>query len=487
MSDVQAQATSSIRTSSSGPGQAPYGIYPGPKPRRKTQKLRSTKRYRVQTIGFDDLPREVRDRIYFRALRPDCGLTAFQCFRDHECVHNGSGRTKLLVLNKRIHRQAVGLLLAHEQLIHINGQGARVFRNMRAFGKPGFFAQHNRMSQTYIPPPFCELQMVQLRYLALQVDYPLPNTSVHRTTYFQGYFRRHSIEYEPHLAKLKKEIREVEGVLRKCRDLQTFRLLIRTESVEYSHDDEGRLKCRALTVEDHRDLEDLLLVFLNAAKCKQFKTAAQEHKTFLVSTQRGFETAKIPSYEDPIVRWYNRRAENLGIHVKFEGNHHDRVLAMRFEHEEDVPRTIHQFFSGGLDTDDGAWIEVDHAGCVLDTEREIVEDHEDLDEPTGIDETSGSTEEQQDQKDEGLPGPQGEEPIESQENSEATEMNNVQGNSECEQQHNKSVEINSWNLEEENTDRSTSTRSVCRPPEYRYFMKALPPGKVYSNKDNESE
>jgi len=212
------------------------------------------------------------------------------------------------VLNRQIHREAIGLQLAHEPLIEISGKGARVFRDKRAFGKPGFFEQSNRMSNCFIPPQFCELQMVQLRYLAVQMSYPLPDTAVHRTTHFQGSVGRKTSQYERHMRKLRKEIRGLEAVLWKCKCLPTLRLMLTTESVGYVYNHEtNRHEYRALTIDTHQDLEDLLLAFLNAANCKHIKTAAEEYTIFLVSTQREFQIVRIESYQEPIASWYNWR------------------------------------------------------------------------------------------------------------------------------------------------------------------------------------
>jgi hypothetical protein len=116
---------------------------------------------------------------------------------------------------------------------------------------------------------------------ALQVSYPLPDIAVQRTTYFQGRISRQTIEYKAHMAKLKKEIRELEAVLWKCKGLQTFRHMLRAEQVEHFINDEGHTEYRAMTVDNHQDLKDLLLVLLNAVKCKHFQIQQRSTRLFL--------------------------------------------------------------------------------------------------------------------------------------------------------------------------------------------------------------
>lgn len=174
------------------------------------------------------------------------------------------------------------------------------------------------MSRCYVPPRYCELHMVQLKYLAVQLFYPLPGTAVSRSTYFEGSIGRHSIEYDTQMLKLHKQSCELEAVVWKCKGLQTFRLMLRTESVESFVNDEGYLDYRALTVDNHWDAKDLVLVFLNAARCKHFKTAAVEDKTFLVESSGDYKSVEIESYRDPIVSWYNLDAEVIGVNVSFE-------------------------------------------------------------------------------------------------------------------------------------------------------------------------
>lgn len=82
---------------------------------------------RLDLFRILDLPREIRNQIYFNILRPDCRMneaTSFDrnhyykaCYKAHRCIFNGLGLTKLLVLNRRIYHEAIGLLHAFENIV----------------------------------------------------------------------------------------------------------------------------------------------------------------------------------------------------------------------------------------------------------------------------------------------------------------------------------------------------------------------------------
>jgi hypothetical protein len=140
------------------------------------------------------------------------------CSKVHRCIDTGLGTTEILVLNKRVYFEAIGLLNAFENIIRISGKGDKVFRDPIAFGKPSFFACAKRASQCYLGPSLSELQVLRLRHLALEVRYPVLIDSSDGT-------------YEKDLSKLDKEVREIAAVLHKCHSLQTFRLILQTKDV----------------------------------------------------------------------------------------------------------------------------------------------------------------------------------------------------------------------------------------------------------------
>ncbi len=307
--------------------------------------------------------------------------------------------------------------------------------------------------------------MIQVKYLALELCYPLPDTAVWRTSYFEGTISRHSIDYDVQMLKLHRQTRELEAVLWKCRGLQNFRLMLRTESAEKSRNEEGFWDYRALTADHHQDVESLVLVFLNAARCKHFKTAAAEHKTFLVSSRGEYESAEIESYRDPIVSWYNGCAEAMGILAHFEESHYERAHAMRFEHEADVPRDIHRYSSYQPDTKDGDWIEVSRTGAVLDNVQELNGSSGDK-ENIVEDSNQGIVEQEMSET-------QAEERTDGVESSPLTKTNDapdeiyelqpaIHGNGRVEDQ--------GHNLEADNGNKSEPMKSVHPPPKYRYFM-----------------
>ncbi|ERF70787.1 hypothetical protein EPUS_08345 [Endocarpon pusillum Z07020] len=97
----------------------------------------------------------------------------------------------------------------------------------------------------------------------------------------------------------------------------------------------------AVTEHDHPEMRDPLSMFLNVAKCKKFQTAAEEDKSFFVYEPRPYggefgQWITIHSYQDPLVRQYNRRAGELGIRAHFDRTLHASYV--KFEYEVDVPK-----------------------------------------------------------------------------------------------------------------------------------------------------
>ena len=290
--------------------------------------------------SFIDLPQEVLDRIYFWAIRPDCGLGGEGCDKNHHHVRNGIGTTKILCLNRTIYSQTIGLVLAHEHRLFLRNDGRKMFRSMFAFGKPGFFYGSTRTSQCPVPQLYCELNMVGLRYLALTFRYPLAGLG--------QYARRgtdelvdvpRSDKYEQRMDGLLKSARETEAVLWKCRSLQTLRIVLQTDQTycEGNGLNGGQVEYFAITEDENPDMVKLLGIFVNAATCKRFLTAAEEDKHYVGRSPcypfQAPSSSRIPikSYRDPLVQKYNLRAEQLGVRASFDQTWEKRYI--KFEHE----------------------------------------------------------------------------------------------------------------------------------------------------------
>lgn len=281
---------------------------PGSNQRSKTRKHKCHPAKKVilsQRIGFFELPREVRDIIYFYILRPDCRMNEFihgpdqcyykRCFKLHKCISSGLGRTKVLVLNRQAYQEAIGLLNAFENLITIRGRGHRVFRDPLAFGKPGFFACNKWISQCYLGPKFSELQVLRFKHLALEVHYPVPSVD-------------NEDLYAQRLGMLRKEITEAVRVLRKATGLRTLRLILQTQDVEIRPDTlMDDYTWHQITVNHHTDMHKLTQLFIDAAKSCGFTATAEEQKHFAVKrTDYHPKMAhKIDAYVDPVAAWFN--------------------------------------------------------------------------------------------------------------------------------------------------------------------------------------
>jgi hypothetical protein len=301
-----------------------------------------------------DLPAEILDRLYFETLRPDCGLAGHRwgCKKNHICIPNDIGTTKLLSLNREIHRQAVGLLHAHEHCFKLRRDACTPFRKMLAFGKPVFFQGSVRTSQCPVPPRFCELNLIGMKYLAFTIEYPLTG---------------HGIRWNPSSSRLEEvpktdgcdsvmaaligSAREFEAVLWKCQSLKTLRLILHTDAKhgKFDIDKDPEYKnpeFSAIVQEDHPEMNELLGIFLNAAKCKNFKTAAEEDKTFYTK-EEGYKCSwwwqpfTIDTYLDPLVEQYNHRAEDLGVLADFDHKFDKRLV--KFEQEVNVRRRCREW------------------------------------------------------------------------------------------------------------------------------------------------
>jgi hypothetical protein len=287
---------------------------------------------RFELFGFC---REIRDYIYFLMLRPDCRMNECiagphanyykSCSKLHDCISTGRGRTKLLVLNRRVYKEAIGLLHVFENLITIRGKGHKVFRDPRAFGMPGFFACDKWISHCYLGPKFSELQILRLRHQALEIHYPVPSNDD-----IDQYFVR--------IIDLAKEVRQVADVLRKCKALQTFRVILQIDEVHLESSNWSTDIWVPVTVNYHADLQELLQLFLDAAESAGFTTAAEEQKHFILreTWNNRKDVCKIGSYEDPVVNWYNCAAQSRSVHSEFADSYDDKIVARRYVHESKI-------------------------------------------------------------------------------------------------------------------------------------------------------
>jgi hypothetical protein len=239
----------------------------GPKPQlddrnnfgRTKQRKRRPKQPKCTNLSFLDLPREIRDIIYFHVIRPDCGLGAARRARNHGYPHNHIGATKILYLNHQIHKEAMGLILAAENLLSLRDDGGRMFRNMVDFGKPLFF-YGGKAPRCRLPQQYCELNLIGLRHLAIDISYPLSGNGnfLHPQT---GVLERvgRSNKYDNRMAALMKSALEIEAVLWKCTSLENFRLNLQTDSTtcwEATESGNKELKYCGVTEDNHMDMLD---------------------------------------------------------------------------------------------------------------------------------------------------------------------------------------------------------------------------------------
>lgn len=287
-----------------------------------------------QEIGFFELPREVRDIIYFYILRPDCRMNEFihdadqcyyrRCFKLHKCISSGLGRTKVLVLNRQAYQEAIGFLNVFENLITIRGKGHRVFRDPLAFGKSGGFACNRWISQCYLGPKFTELQVLCCKHLAHEVHYAVPSNDDEKS-------------YAQRLGMRRKEVKEAIGVLRKSTGLETLRLILQTQDVEIRRDTlMNDYTWHPITVYHHTDMHKLLQLFINAAQSCGFPATAEEQKHFAIRRTDNHPkmARKIDAYFDPVAAWFNSAAQARSIDARLDDKYDDKILSWRYLQEE---------------------------------------------------------------------------------------------------------------------------------------------------------
>jgi hypothetical protein len=228
----------------------------------------------------------------------------------HYCIKSGLGCTKILVLNRQVHFEAIGFLNAFENIIRISGRSDKVFRDPLAFGKPCFFACDKKTSRCPLGPSLSELQILRLRHLAAELRY---SNSIANST-----------DPQSERSKLSGEIREIVAALLKTRSLQTFRLILQSKEIP---------DASTSSKTDH-DMQGLLQPLLDAAQTKGIRMVAEEQKHFLVLTQSGdLEPVKIDDYLDPLVIWYNWKAAGLSALALFEQSYDDQIAARAYEYE----------------------------------------------------------------------------------------------------------------------------------------------------------
>jgi hypothetical protein len=89
------------------------------------------------------------------------------CSKVHRCIDTGLGIIEILVLNKRVYFEAIGLLNAFENIIRISGKGDKVFRDPIA--SPRFLPVRSELPNATLVQAFqsfrsCVLDISLLRF-----------------------------------------------------------------------------------------------------------------------------------------------------------------------------------------------------------------------------------------------------------------------------------------------------------------------------------
>lgn len=157
------------------------------------------------TPSLTTLPCEILEQILVLILRPE--------YSEYDVERwNSLGCTKVLTVNRHIHDVGRNLLNSVEQVITLTGRQNRVFRGPFEFGKPGYFRNSSAQNRIFIPPRFCELQVIRFRRLVLDIEYPETETSQCKGT--------------DRIFRLERQIKELLATLRKTQALEILTIKI---------------------------------------------------------------------------------------------------------------------------------------------------------------------------------------------------------------------------------------------------------------------
>ena len=128
------------------------------------------------TTGLFSWPRECREALYIAVLHPYCGLPqlprALDSQRKCHFAFNHKKATKLMVLCSQVWEEAIEIIHLIENMLLAAGGKGPIFRHGKDFGKPGFFQTDRRTTRLHIPPILSEGQILRMRKIAIQINYP---------------------------------------------------------------------------------------------------------------------------------------------------------------------------------------------------------------------------------------------------------------------------------------------------------------------------
>ena len=243
--------------------------------------------------------------MYFDVIRPDCKLDfPDHCGLHHECIENGNNTTSVLRLNSQAYLEASEVLQAHENFILLGGTRRSVFRNMKAFGKPGRFVSSMREYKALVPPRYCELQFLRFRKVAIGIQ-------VSVTAALQP---EQDEDFVASCGKLAEQVSQIRAAILKGHHLGTLRVIInrayKAYTVEFEYE-ERRWEPHSLgdannDVRDHRvnnTMKNILTPMLEAAYSRGVAIGAEEETLFRSASRRGRLMKYDEPIGDPLVAW----------------------------------------------------------------------------------------------------------------------------------------------------------------------------------------
>jgi hypothetical protein len=245
------------------------------------------------------LPKEVRNRIWHFALRPDCMFLSGPniCLKSHCHRDKNIDRWKVLVLCSTIYNETVVLLRSNGELIvQLSYRGPPVFEYSLRRTNTGLYDTGEMCGI----PCVREIQLRQARNVAVIVQLGLPERP-------DG--RRSALSYEKCTAKPK--LGDVLRVLRQAEDIRQLRLFIERRSSNLQTVEDWE---KAFELDRNQGIHQLLLAIVREVARKGGEVIVGRAFTYLDENMYCSTDEPLESHDaDPVVPWLLQAALQEGI------------------------------------------------------------------------------------------------------------------------------------------------------------------------------
>ena len=273
------------------------------------------------TTGLFSWPRECREALYIAVLHPYCGLPqlprALDSQRKCHFAFNHKKATKLMVLCSQVWEEAIEIIHLIENMLLAAGGKGPIFRHPKDFGKPGFFQTDRRTTRLHIPPILSEGQILRMRKIAIQINYPSHQNWLLRT----GAARNKYTDVQ----RLRIELSAIFNALQKSHCLDQVRIILYRDLEDESWtEDDGH----ELLIVEHPFMRRLLKPLIDMAHARGIRIGAeQKYRDSYWSEYHGAYIE--PEFTEPLVAWFNNAAISPEIRAKFTTLYNEDTDEMR--------------------------------------------------------------------------------------------------------------------------------------------------------------